>query len=67
VQVVTGVVGREHPVRIGGVANDRVEVDHRVEGAAGSNPGVDGLPGLLLLRRIAGAALERGECPAEDT
>src|SRR3954451_18254846 len=61
VQVIAAVVLPQHaawPVR---VAEQLVEVDHAVEGAAGPDPDVDREPLRLLPARDAG----RRECPAE--
>ena len=43
VEVVAAVLGGEHAIGMGGVANDFVEVEDGVEVAGSANPGVDGL------------------------
>jgi hypothetical protein len=49
VEVVAAVVGRQHPRRMGGIAQRLVEVDDRIEGTAVADPGVDRLaPGFAL-------------------
>ena len=43
VEVVAAVVGGEHAIGMGGVADDFVEIEDGVEVAGGEDPGVDGL------------------------
>src|SRR4051794_14273310 len=53
-QMVTTVVGRRDGLRTARIGNDAVEVDDRIEGAAGPDPVIDGeTPHLFVSREIA--------------
>src|SRR6476469_2932862 len=51
VHVVAAVVGRQQPRRVARIAEHGVEVDHRIECSAGTDPVIDRLSPLLARRR----------------
>jgi Glycine cleavage H-protein len=64
VQVVSAVVGRQELARVSGILERRVEVEDRVERAAGRDPGVDGLADLVARQGVVAGSLM--VCPTED-
>jgi hypothetical protein len=66
VQVVTAVEGGQQPQGVGRVPDRLVEVDDAIEGAAGTDPVVDGLAFGFSGGGVVPGALERRQRGAED-
>src|SRR5690242_8896611 len=67
-QVIAAVVSRQHSIRMVGVADSLVEIDHAIERASITNESVDRLALRLFFRReVTGkrSTFKRRQCPAE--